>query len=222
MAYLDQSRRPSPGSMMAVIGVHTAMAAALVMGLTVSGVIVPPDGPTSTWDVKDPPPPPPPEETVDPKSSETAQPEIYVPTPRLDIKEPAESVKTSDIILPPLPPRPQPGTGTDIRPLPTPAIDFTPVAAKPRNDPGRWLTDSDYKSIWIRKEMVGTARFRLEIAANGKVAGCAITGSTGHSELDAATCSLVSKRARFEPARGGEGQPVAGSYSSSVRWVLPE
>lgn len=220
MAYLDQSRRASPGSMVAVIGVHAAMAGVLVIGLNVSGIVQLKDGPLVSILPKTPPPKP--DETVEPKEPTSS--EIYTPLPPLPMPPRDNRVDTTDIPLPPMPPIPQPGP----RPLPdpgptvTPSLGFTPVAAKPRNDPGRWLSDSDYRSSWVRKEMVGTARFRLEITATGKVAGCTITGSTGHSELDAATCALVSKRARFEPARGSEGEPVAGSYSSSVRWVLPE
>jgi protein TonB len=54
------------------------------------------------------------------------------------------------------------------------------------------------------------------------VTGCTITRSTGHAALDKATCDLVSKRGRFDAARDGNGKPVAGSYSNSVRWSIPE
>src|SRR3546814_8691548 len=56
--------------------------------------------------------------------------------------------------------------------------------AAPRNDPASWVTDSDYRSRWIREGLQGTAKFRLEIAASGKVSGCTITQSTGHAVLD--------------------------------------
>jgi periplasmic protein TonB len=70
--------------------------------------------------------------------------------------------------------------------------------------------------------MTGKARFRLEIAADGRVTGCTITASSGHPQLDAATCALVSKRAKFQPARGSNGEPVAGTYSNAIDWQLPE
>ena len=62
----------------------------------------------------------------------------------------------------------------------------------------------------------------LEIAADGRVTNCTITGTSGHPQLDVATCALVSKRAKFQPARGSEGQPVAGSYSNAIDWQLPD
>ncbi len=70
--------------------------------------------------------------------------------------------------------------------------------------------------------MTGKARFRLEIAADGRVTNCTITGSSGHSQLDAATCALVGRRAKFQPARGSEGEPVAGIYTSAIDWQLPD
>lgn len=220
MAYIDQPRRPSAGSMAAVIGVHAALAVALVAGLTVGGVIAPTDTDLIGIDLPDPPPPPkPPEQTAEPAASDPVQPTIFVPQPEFELKPIEPTVAATDLIITP---RPKADTGAETRPVPTPTASFTPVGARPRNDPGSWLDTNDYRASWIRREMVGTARFRLEIAANGRVENCRITGSTGHSELDAATCALVSKRARFEPARGSEGQPVPGSYSSSVRWVLPE
>ena len=41
-------------------------------------------------------------------------------------------------------------------------------------------------------------------------------------ELDKATCKYASSRARFAPAKDGEGQPTTGSYSSRVKWVIPK
>jgi protein TonB len=39
--------------------------------------------------------------------------------------------------------------------------------------------------------------------------------------LDGATCDLVTKRARFDAARDGNGKPVAGTYSNAVKWSIP-
>ena len=42
------------------------------------------------------------------------------------------------------------------------------------------------------------------------------------SVLDEATCELVTRRARFDPAKNNQGRAVAGNYSSAVRWQLPD
>lgn len=222
MSFTDQSRRPSPASMTAVVAIHAAVGALLVTGLTVSGAIKTTDYmPTFDLDAEvPPPPPPPPPPEIEPTRTATPQlPDLFVPKPDFSL-DPAPPKQATTDILPPVQPPVQPGTGPIID-LPKPAASFSPVVAKPRNNPGAWLSDADYRPNWVRQEMAGTARFRLDIAATGKVSGCEVTGSTGHEELDAATCTLIARRARFEPARGTDGEPVSGSYTGSVVWKLP-
>jgi protein TonB len=221
MAYLDTKSRPSFGSMAAVVAIHGAVGAALILGLTVSGVIAPPDVPVPTFDVTKDPPPPPPKPTDQPPP-DAAKSVPYVPTPQLPLPARGPEIDTTDLFPPQTPPRPLPGPSTGPAPLPSVTPSFAPVAAKPRTNPAGWVTTDDYRSNWIRQEMTGKARFRLEIAADGRVTGCTITGSSGHPQLDAATCALVSKRAKFQPARGSEGEPVAGSYSNAIDWQLPD
>lgn len=224
MSYLDSRRSPSLGSMAAVVAIHGAVGAALVLGLTVSGVIPQPDVPIPSFNFKKPPPPPTePPKPAEPRSA-TQEPRVVTPVPPLPIPQPGPTFATTPLILPPaLPPAPQPGNGEALKPaIPIPAPSFTPIGAKPRNDPLRWVTTEDYRGNWIRQEMTGRARFRLDIAADGRVTDCTITGSSGHSELDAATCALVTKRARFQPGRGAKGEPIASSYANAIDWRLPE
>jgi TonB family protein len=74
----------------------------------------------------------------------------------------------------------------------------------------------------IIQGLSGSASFTLAIDAAGRVSGCTITRSTGHGVLDAATCELVAKRARFDAARDGTGKPVAGNFNGSITWNIPE
>ncbi len=97
-----------------------------------------------------------------------------------------------------------------------------PAGARPNSNTSRWVTNDDYRSRWNLEKMAGTARFALAIDARGKVTGCTITRSTGHAPLGAATCDLVTKRARFEAARDGTGKPVAGNYSGVITWQIPK
>jgi protein TonB len=41
-------------------------------------------------------------------------------------------------------------------------------------------------------------------------------------DLDDATCKNIQRRARFEPALDGNGNPTTGRWGSSVRWVIPK
>lgn len=227
MAYLDSRQRPDYRSMAAVVAVHGAVGAGLVLGLTITGVIQPPAVPVIGFDVKDPPPPPTPPPPQPEHSNEApARRDIVAPLPPLPIPRQAPEMEVTSALPPlPLPPLPQPGTGDAIepgQPTATPQPSFAPVDARPRNDPRQWVTDADYKGNWVRQEMTGKVRFRLEIAADGTVGRCIIIATSGHAALDQATCTLVSKRARFQPARGGEGEPVAGRYTGAIDWQLPD
>ena len=226
MSYVDQKSGPSPAGMASALIVQGAIGAMVVMGLTVAGVTNTDDGTiVDVFNIPDdipPEPEPVPEPEANQQPEVTSQPPITVPEPKFDFERPASPSETTTevperpIILTPRPPVAKPPAP------PAPTATFDPVSAKPRNDPGAWLSDRDYRSSWVRREYTGVAGFRLDIAASGKVTGCRITSSTGHSELDEATCKLIERRARFEPARGPNGEPVAGSFSSSVRWQLPE
>jgi TonB family protein len=106
-----------------------------------------------------------------------------------------------------------------------PAAGFTSLAAtsvKPKGDISRWVSIEDYPGNAKREGREGTAGFRLAVGSDGKVFGCTITTTSGHSDLDAATCTSMTKRARFDPAKDAGGNAVAGSYQSRVCWKLPE
>ena len=113
---------------------------------------------------------------------------------------------------PPPPPAPPP-------PPPPPAV------AKPatvRGSPGSWLSDSDYRSSWINSEYSGTVSFALRVGANGQVESCNVTGGSAPQPLKDATCSLIQRRARFNPATDTTGAKVGSNYSNTVRWQIPE
>jgi TonB family protein len=50
---------------------------------------------------------------------------------------------------------------------------------------------------------------------------CSITQSSGHADLDEATCNNIIRRARFFPAQDDNGRAIAGEWSSRVRWQIP-
>ena len=99
---------------------------------------------------------------------------------------------------------------------------FTPKDPAPRGNPGRWASARDYPSRALREEREGVTRFRVNVNADGRVTNCSVTGSSGHSDLDDTTCKLISRRGRFNAATNGEGNEVAGTWSSAVRWEIPE
>ncbi|MXO74515.1 TonB family protein [Altererythrobacter aerius] len=228
MAYLEhRSWRDRPGAIVGVVAIHALVGYGLITGLKFEKIVETIPG-LEGYEVNvplDPPPPPPskPDPAVEPDST-LVSPPLHVPVPPVDLNAQRPPVDaTSDmVVIPDVLPKVIPGPTPSFTPSATPSPVFDPVAARPRNNPAQWISTDDYRSSWINRELTGTARFRLAIAANGSVEGCTITGSSGHAELDKATCDLVTRRARFDPAKDTAGQRTPGTFASSVRWELPE
>ncbi len=92
---------------------------------------------------------------------------------------------------------------------------------KPKGQPGNWVPQSAYPRGPLRDGISGTVGFTLSVGADGKPTGCQVTSSSGNGELDAAACSNLMKRAKFEP-KYEDGQAVPSSYSNRVRWEIPK
>lgn len=108
-------------------------------------------------------------------------------------------------------------------PAPVPAAPrVQPRQPTPKGNPANWATTNDYPTRALREEREGTTSFRVTVGPDGRVTGCSVTSSSGSPDLDDATCQNVTRRARFNPATDGEGQPTSGSYANRVRWVIPK
>lgn len=73
----------------------------------------------------------------------------------------------------------------------------------------------------LRKGEQGTVAVMLAIGSDGNVHDCTITSSSNSALLDAATCRILVRRAKFKPARDTRGNPMPDSFPQKVRWVLP-
>ena len=155
------------------------------------------------------------EEPPPPKKLDLPPPPVVVPPPRMTITPPQQQI-TQVQVAPPPPPVLLPP------PSAPPPPRFTPTKASPRGNPANWANSNDYPSRALREEREGVTRFRVNVGADGRITGCSVTGSSGHGDLDEATCSLVTRRGRFNPAKDGEGQPTSDSWSSAVRWLIPK
>lgn len=163
---------------------------------------------------KEPPPPP---------KKEAAAPPIVAPPVKMNLNVAPPPVTAVDTPPPPAPPVivPAPPTAPPAPPPPPPPR-FSPKPATPKGNPGNWATTNDYPTRALREEREGVTGFRVSVGSDGKPTGCSVTGSSGSPDLDEATCSNVMRRARFNPATDGEGNPTSGSYSGRVRWVIPK
>ncbi|MES2444625.1 MAG: energy transducer TonB [Pseudomonadota bacterium] len=126
--------------------------------------------------------------------------------------DPAPRGATTMLSVTTRPPGPPTADGLPLR--------YTGTPLSPRS-PGSWVVSDDYPASALRAEQSGTVNFRLEVDGAGRVTACEVTGSSGSQILDTTTCSLMRRRARFVPARGPTGEPVASSYASRMRWEIP-
>lgn len=213
MAYADQKMSSNRLIALIVVAIlHVALGYGLVTGLAYEGVKKAIKRVTTVdieEEVKKEEPPPPPPKKVENIPPPVAPPvKINVSTAPPKIETVATPPPPAPIVLAPPPAAP-----------PAPRAPDTP--AQPRGNPGSWATTNDYPSRALREERSGTTGFRVTVGTDGRVIDCQITSSSGHDDLDQATCSNVTRRARFRPAMQ-DGEPVQGSYSNRVRWVIPD
>lgn len=102
-------------------------------------------------------------------------------------------------------------------PVPPPTLARAPRPI----EPGSWVTQDDYPIGALATNQQGAVRFRVDVALDGTVSGCAVTESSGWPLLDEMTCSLLTLRARFTPATDARGNRTVGTYSNRIRWQLP-
>ena len=226
MSYVTAAKRPNPVAAMGALGVPAAFAGLLIVGLAVKAVAPEIVANPDVFDVP-----------IAPEIEDIPEP-VETPTTTTEKVTPPETTYTP-------PPRPNTdytfsnsasepiGTLVDPGPIltpsepvnfgiPTPSPLFDPIDATPRGNPGNWVTNNDYRTSWINRGFEGSASFTLMIDARGRVSGCTITRSTGHSALDDATCSLLERRGRFDPAKDSSGNATSGTFRSSITWTIPE
>lgn len=217
MAYADQEMSGNKVTAFVIVAlIHVVVGYALVTGLAYEGLRQVVKKVTTVDIKKDEPkkeePPPPPKQ-------QQAPPPIVAPPPKINVSvapPPVTTVVTPPPVAPVVPVLAPPA------PVAPPPPRVQPKSAQPKGNPGNWATTNDYPTRALREEREGTTSFRVTVGPDGRVTSCDITGSSGSDDLDAATCSNVTRRARFNPATDGDGNPTTGSYSNRVRWVIPK
>jgi protein TonB len=191
-----------------VIALHLVVIWALATGLAANliakipkdivAAVIPPKA-----EVK-PPPPPPPELQKPPPP--------FVPPPEINIQSEAPATNTITVqskVSAPAPvavaPPPAP---------PKPAGITSPVLSSGHLD----CADRYYPAIATRLNQQGTTLITIHVAAEGRVSGVDITGSSGYDSLDQASIRCSSTW-HFKPALQ-DGQPVASTKQMRVTWKL--
>ena len=74
----------------------------------------------------------------------------------------------------------------------------------------------------LKKKEVIKIRFVLSVGPDGRAAGCTHDGRKKLAkQFGELTCSQLTRRARFTPAKDAQGSPVNGTYSSVATWSAP-
>lgn len=222
MAYVNtQTGNRRTATIAAVALVHAGAIYALVTGLSFVGVIERVI-PISARNIPlDPPKPLPPV----PQPREAKKPALDT---HIDRELPRFKVDLGQPMLPTLPDRGASGDAdigfptADFGPVPSPTLSFTPALARPRGNPGLWVSPLDYPASELRAEHQGVTRLRALVGADGRVKSCEIVSSSGFPLLDSTACRKVADRARFDPATDSAGAKVEGTYTANIRWIIPE
>lgn len=86
------------------------------------------------------------------------------------------------------------------------------------NDAAAIFSSNDYPNRAANRGAIGEVRALTSVDSFGRVTDCRILRSSGHADLDAATCASIRKRARFTPALDKAGKPMASPYLFTTRW----
>jgi periplasmic protein TonB len=219
MSYANRKQMSSnrTAAIIIVALIHIALGYALVTGLAYN-VIKNAADKMKTFDVEEEPPPPPEEPPPPPDTETPPPPQIVAPPPIVRTNTVAPPIISTPVAPPPV-----------ITPTARPAPPAPPAPPKPvisqaarakANLPSLFSTD-DYPPSALRNEEQGTTSVRITVGTDGRVADCSVSSSSGSSTLDAATCSIIKRRARYTPAKDQSGNPITGTDSARIRWVLP-
>ena len=218
MAYADQEMSGNRIAAFVIVAlIHIVVGYALVTGLAYEAAkqIV---KRVTTVEIKEevkeeePPPPPP--------KKDTAPPPPVAPPVRINVATTPPQIQTVTTPPPPAPVVPVIAPPAPVAAPPPPR--FQPQPATPKGQPANWATSNDYPARALREEREGTTGFRVSVGPDGRVTDCSVTSSSGSPDLDEAACANIRRRARFNPAKDGEGQPTTGSYANRIRWVIPK
>jgi protein TonB len=92
------------------------------------------------------------------------------------------------------------------------------LSIPPRRIAGE-LTNADYRRVRPPEGAAGTVLVSFRIGVDGQVDGCRVLRSSGFAIFDEATCRLIERRFRYEPARDGAGRPISWEIRTDYTWA---
>jgi len=197
-----------------VVVIQFALGYAIVTGLAYN-IIKKASENLKTFEVEEQPPPPekPP---PPPKDMPKVPPPPMTPPPLVRMEAPPPPIQTVTAIPPPvyIPP-------VAPAPPPPPPPPRKVESARARGDVRSLFSSDDYPASAQSAGAEGSAQAQLTIGTDGRVVGCSLVRSTGNGALDAATCNILRRRAKFTPARDSSGNPTTDTYTTpTIVWRL--
>ena len=96
-------------------------------------------------------------------------------------------------------------------------VDGSPTL---RSNPQALITSDDYPEGSLRNGEEGAVLIMFDVSEAGRAEHCRIVQSSGFDRLDATTCMLMLRRARYWPVLLN-GKPVRGTADKNIRWTIP-
>ena len=94
------------------------------------------------------------------------------------------------------------------------------IRARAKANLASFISDEDYPEMAYERDQGGTVKFALLINEAGRVADCTVTESSNVPSLDAQSCAILVRRARFEPAVDTAGKPTKDAVVSRITWRM--
>ena len=107
-----------------------------------------------------------------------------------------------------------------VPPPPVPVPRMPEAVATARSPLVGLVSSDDYPQAAIDALEQGAVTVDLLVTAQGRVGECLIVRSSGSVSIDSTTCRILTRRARFSPARDPAGRDVAGRFQQRIRWEL--
>jgi protein TonB len=80
------------------------------------------------------------------------------------------------------------------------------------------LTNADYRRTRPPAGAAGTVTVSYRVRADGLVDRCTVLRSSGFEALDGATCRLIERRFRYDPARDAAGRAIEWEVRTDYTW----
>lgn len=114
------------------------------------------------------------------------------------------------------------------RPRRAPVYTPAPMASAGMGSKAKLTTNlgdiliTSYPSEALQNGWAGRVGFTVTVTPAGTVSQCAVTSSSGYPILDDQTCNVMMRYGQFTPATDGSGRTIQSSFSSAIRWQIPE